>query len=455
MKVCTAISIVGSQLNYLRANISGSKICVEDEGQIEIIPEIDLQSQLHKIIMPDDMLCFTFNSQDAITKHVEVPKVSSHQARKMARFQLDIHTQGLEGGPYDCDTIALDRDKNRSHWLLTAQKRSDLEKQLKGIKSVSNGLDLKGLDELFKRLNQNSNEASVVIYCENKQINLYYYHKKELGFMRRVLLHDSNIERQIISELKRSCLLRELDLPENIYFCGPEFNDMLMNGVESSGGIPCKTLLLKGVEGGKDINSRSNKLPLLGLAWLNLSDSNSHNIYHEEGEQSNDTLVLQRSFCIPLILCLTFFAILYLKGTVELSRAEAQAASIKSKASKLFKSAMPSDNKRKFSEQSYLKLLSSRYKKGYSRNGDVRLEEFLGKLQIVLHDVDLLMISLNFQPTKGRHHIYGYVKDMESFEKLNEALGDLKGYSLTPNFRRPGKGSSLGLKVSLSLEVNK
>ncbi len=458
MKVCTTVSIAGSKLNYLRASLNGSKICIENEGEIEIKPEIDLQAQLHNVIMPDDLLCYTFSSQNAITKHVDVPKASGNQARKMARFQLDVHTQGLDNGPYDCDTIALDRDKNRSHWLLTAQKRSDLETQLnplRGYPSVSNGLDIKGLDELFKRLIQNTNEANAVVYLEDNQINLYYYINKELGFMRRILLHDTQKDQQIFSEIKRSCLLRELSLPKNIYFCGPEFNDDLVTGVGKCSDIPTKALLLKGVEGGQDINSHSNKLPLLGLAWLRLSDTNSHNIYHEEGEHANEKIDLQRNYCTPLILCLIFFGILYLKDTVSINAAKAQAASLKSKASKLFKSAMPPDNKRKFSEQSYLKNLNARFSKNKSNSSNIHLKEFLAELQIVLNDVDLLMISLNFQPSKGRHQIYGYVKNMEDFEKLNEALSNLKGYTLTPNFRRPGNSSSLGLKVSLSLEAKK
>lgn len=112
------------------------------------------------------------------------------------------------------------------------------------------------------------------------------------------------------------------------------------------------------------------------------------------------------------------------------------------------------DKKRKFSEQSYLRVLKSRFDKNSSKNEDINLEKFMLSVQNNLNEnIEFLMTDLNFQPNNGNYHFEGYVKDLEEFERLNTALRQLKGYTLISNFRKPSKRSPLGLKVSLSLKL--
>jgi hypothetical protein len=459
MKACTSISIRDNKIHYLRSHLSGSQIVIERQGEVELNVEDAVEPQLMNIVHPQDMVCVSLDSHDAITRHVASPKVRGQQARKMARFQLETHLQGLDSGPYDCDTIALDKDKHQSHWLLTAQKRSLLEEELKAfsnIPNMSNGLKLKGYDELFRRVISPASKKCIVFHFENSYISMYYYDQGVLCFLRRNCLPTTNIESFLFNELKRSCLLRDIDLPEVIYRSGPDMNKVSLEKLEEESKISSKDLLLNNVQSESSFNTSSGKLDLLGLSWLRLSDSKIHNIYHEEGEHANESIDLQRRFCTPLILFLVLIGFLYLKDSVALSHEESKAKSLKSQAYKIFKTAMPADNRRKFNEQSYLRYLSTRVSKQKGSKNKIKLEQFMKNIQQVLeNNVDFLMTNLNYQPAKGRTVIHGYVKNLKEFEKLNVSLRRLKEYSITANFRKPGKGSSLGLRVSLSLEARK
>jgi hypothetical protein len=459
MKACTSFSLRGSELNYLRVSLHGSKVVIDSQGQQQIAPGESVENVLSKVILPDDLVSISFDSQNAITKHVVTPKARGQQAIKMAKFQLDAHLQGLEKGPYDCEPIALEKEKTQSNWLLTAQRREDLESQLKQFSNIPNsinGLSLKGLEELFKRVITPGTKRCVVLHCEEAYCTYFYYNKKTLGFVRRVFHTELNNVQNICDEIHRSCLLRDLDMPEVIYLSGPSQSKIGSDKLNSICGIECKELVLKNVETNNEFDARSDKLDLLGFAWLRLSESGIVNLYREEGEKAVELLDLQRRFCTPLILLLFLLGAVYINDRIELGQVNDKSKGLKTQAEKIFRTAMPSGSRARFSEKSYVRRIESQISKQNGNKNAIKLEEFMLKLQEALGTrVDFLMTNLNYQPAKDRHAIHGYVKNLSEFEKLNASLREMKGYSVTANFRKPGRGSSLGLRVSLTLEGKK